>query len=249
MSESKNNETPKRKRRTKEEIEAAKAAGTYKPRTKKVKELKPNGQAPEEYAAKVPLKPEQRVLIMSCLNPTVAQGVTEIAKQNGVEVVVLEDKVLYDYLDAKGEVASKENLGNFLFDTTNRLQSERNAVALWQILTGGAPIEQADGRAFSRTQVVKMTNLTHSKAQDALNSLQMFGLLEYVKGTHEFRFIFDKKRSQLTIRTEVLAMCKQLNLDIVRYKAAIESDDNLTKDEKRKLYEELQDSINSTIEF
>lgn len=66
--EKKTEEAPKRKRRTKAELEEAKKNGTYKPRKKVVKEEVPNEtKAPEEHAAKAPMKPEQSVLIMACL--------------------------------------------------------------------------------------------------------------------------------------------------------------------------------------
>ena len=251
--EKKTEEAPKRKRRTKAEIEAARAAGEVpaKRTKKKVTEApKVEEQAPKEEKYQRPTLPkEQSVLIMSCLNPVVAKLATEAARQNGVEVVILEDKVLYDYLDAKGEAVGMSSLGNFLNDTTNRLQSERNSIALWQILTGGAPLETAPERIFTRTQLVKMTNLTHSKAQNALNSLRIFGMLEYTKGEHEFRLIFDKKRIHKTIETEVVAMCKQINTDIMRFKASIDSDEDLTKEERDKMYYDLQEAINATIEF
>lgn len=246
------NEAPKRKRRTKEEIEAAKADGTYKTRAKKAPKEAEDvlEESPKEETYKKPVPPaEQSVLLMACLHPRVAQSVNEAAKQHGVEVVILEDKVIYDYLDSRKEVANKNNLGNFLNDTTNRLQSERNAVTLWAILTGNAPIEQADETVFTRTQVCKMTKLTHSKADNALNSLQIFGMLEYTKGNYEFRLVFDKKRCHATIHTDVMAMAKILNNDIMRYKASIEADNDLTKEQKDEMYRELQKTIDATIEY
>lgn len=254
MSELENkNETPKRKRRTKAEIEAARAAGEVpaKRTRKKVEEApKLEEQAPKEETYKKPVPPrEQSVLIMSCLHPTVAQIATSAAKENGVEVVILEDKVIHDYLDAKGEVANKNNLSNFLSDTTNRIQSERNAKQVWLILAGATPIEKAKDVIFTRTQLCKATKLSHQKAADALNALQIFGFLEFTKGNYEFRLIFNKKEQRTVIQTDVLSMCKILNNDIMRYKASIDSDDSLTKQEKDELYNSLQDEINATIEF
>ena len=104
---SETNETPKRKRRTKEEIEAAKAAGTYKPRGRKKveeapKEATAEQKAPEEFQAKPKKLPaEQSVLIMACLQPEVSRKVTDYAKEKGVEVVILEDRVIHDYLSVR----------------------------------------------------------------------------------------------------------------------------------------------------
>lgn len=103
--EKKTEETPKRKRRTKEEIEAAKANGTYKPRAKKsipsVETTETEGQMKEKKEKYQTRPPEQNVLIMACLQPSVAKAATDAAHDMGVEVVILEDKVIKDYLEAK----------------------------------------------------------------------------------------------------------------------------------------------------
>ena len=145
---SETNETPKRKRRTKEEIEAAKAAGTYKPRTRKKVEEAPKeetAKAPEEFQAKpTKLPTEQSVLIMACFQPEVSKRAIEAAKEKGVEVVILEDRVIHDYLSVRDK-DNKEarSLGDFLNDTSNRLHAEDQCVKLWMILTKGQPIENA----------------------------------------------------------------------------------------------------------
>ena len=87
MTEQLNNEAPKRKRRTKAEMEAARAAGEAPAkRVKKelVKIRKGDEQAPkapETHAVKPKLKPEQSVLIMACLEPQVAQKAMAAAKE------------------------------------------------------------------------------------------------------------------------------------------------------------------------
>lgn len=248
------NATPKRKRRTKEEIEAAKAAGTYKPRTKKVAKVTDERtveEAKEEPRYQKPTLPaEQSVLIMSCLNPTVAQAATEAARSAGVEVVILEDRVIHDYLSVRDREGKEErSLGDFLNDTSNRLHAEDQCVKLWMILTKGQPIENAEQRVFTRTEVVKATNLTHNKADQVFQLLRAFGMLRFTKGTHEFVLNFSKKKCHDTIKTEVLAMCKAMNNDILRYKASIEADADLTKEQKKEMYEELQRAVDETIEY
>lgn len=254
---SETNETPKRKRRTKEEIEAAKAAGTYKTRGRKkvAEELQPNGtseqKAPEEFQAKPKKLPaEQSVLIMACLQPEVSRKVTDYAKEKGVEVVILEDRVIHDYLSVRDQEDKEvRSLGDFLNDTSNRLHAEDQCVKLWMILTKGQPIENAEQRVFTRTEVVKSTNLSHGKADQVFQLLRAFGMLRFTKGTHEFVLNFSKKKCHDTIKTEVLAMCKALNNDILRYKASIEADTELTKEQKDEMYKELQRAVDETIEY
>lgn len=253
---SETNETPKRKRRTKEEIEAAKAAGTYKPRGRKKveeapKEAADEQKAPEEFQAKpTKLPAEQSVLIMACLQPEVSRKVTDYAKEKGVEVVILEDRVIHDYLSVRDrEDKEVRSLGDFLNDTSNRLHAEDQCVKLWMILTKGQPIENAEQRVFTRTEVVKSTNLSHGKADQVFQLLRAFGMLRFTKGTHEFVLNFSKKKCHDTIKTEVLAMCKALNNDILRYKASIEADTELTKEQKDEMYKELQRAVDETIEY
>jgi len=252
---SETNETPKRKRRTKEEIEAAKAAGAYKPKTRKKVEEAPKeeetAKAPEEFQAKpTKLPAEQSVLIMACLQPDVSKRAIEAAKEKGVEVVVLEDRVIHDYLSVRDREGKEErSLGDFLNNTSNRLHAEDQCVKLWMILTKGQPIENAEQRVFTRTEVVKATNLTHGKADQVFQLLRVFGMLRFTKGTHEFVLNFSKKKCHDTIRTEVLAMCKEMNNDILRYKASIEADTELTKDQKKEMYEALQRAVDETIEY
>ena len=44
-------------------------------------------------------------------------------------------------------------------------------------------------------------------------------------------------------------MCKALNNDILRYKASIEADTELTKEQKDEMYKELQRAVDETIEY
>lgn len=241
MTEQLNNEAPKRKRRTKAEMEAARAAGE----AKKGDEQAP--KAPETHAVKPKLKPEQSVLIMACLEPQVAQKAMAAAKERGVEVVILEDKVIHDYLDIKTK--KPESLGEFLSNTSNRLQAEQNRTKLWMIVTGGAPAEQASTRIITETEVVKKTTLSHGQAKAMFNLLRAFGLLRFTKGTHEFVLNFDKNDCHNTIKTEVLSMAEVMNNDILRFKNSIESDTSLSEEQKKQEYDEFKNSVCESLRF
>lgn len=253
MTEQLNNEAPKRKRRTKAEIEAARAAGEAPAKrvkkdtgeAKKGDEQAP--KAPETHAVKPKLKPEQSVLIMACLEPQVAQKATAAAKERGVEVVILEDKVIHDYLDMKTK--KPESLGEFLSNTSNRLQAEQNRTKLWMIITGGAPVEQASTRIITETEVVKKTTLSHGQAKAMFNLLRAFGLLRFTKGTYEFVLNFDKNDCHNTIETEVLSMAEVMNNDILRFKNSIESDTSLSEEQKKQKYDEFKNSVCESLRF
>lgn len=253
MTEQLNNEAPKRKRRTKAEMEAARAAGEAP--VKRVKkdtgEAKKGDEqapkAPETHAVKPKLKPEQSVLIMACLEPQVAQKAMAAAKERGVEVVILEDKVIHDYLDMKTK--KPESLGEFLSNTSNRLQAEQNRTKLWMIITGGAPVEQASTRIITETEVVKKTTLSHGQAKAMFNLLRAFGLLRFTKGTHEFVLNFDKNDCHNTIETEVLSMAEVMNNGILRFKNSIESDTSLSEEQKKQKYDEFKNSVCESLRF
>lgn len=253
MTEQLNNEAPKRKRRTKAEMEAARAAGEAPAKrlkkdtgeAKKGDEQAP--KAPETHAVKPKLKPEQSVLIMACLEPQVAQKAMSAAKERGVEVVILEDKVIHDYLDMKTK--KPESLGEFLSNTSNRLQAEQNRTKLWMIITGGAPVEQASTRIITETEVVKKTTLSHGQAKAMFNLLRAFGLLRFTKGTHEFVLNFDKNDCHNTIETEVLSMAEVMNNDILRFKNSIESDTSLSEEQKKQKYDEFKNSVCESLRF
>lgn len=253
MTEQLNNEAPKRKRRTKAEMEAARAAGEAPAKrvkkdtgeAKKGDEQAP--KAPETHAVKPKLKPEQSVLIMACLEPQVAQKAMAAAKERGVEVVILEDKVIHDYLDMKTK--KPESLGEFLSNTSNRLQAEQNRTKLWMIITGGAPVEQASTRIITETEVVKKTTLSHNQAKAMFNLLRAFGLLRFTKGTHEFVLNFDKNDCHNTIETEVLSMAEVMNNDILRFKNSIESDTSLSEEQKKQKYDEFKNSVCESLRF
>lgn len=253
MTEQLNNEAPKRKRRTKAEMEAARAAGEAPAKrvkkdtgeAKKGDEQAP--KAPETHAVKPKLKPEQSVLIMACLEPQVAQKAIAAAKERGVEVVILEDKVIHDYLDMKTK--KPESLGEFLSNTSNRLQAEQNRTKLWMIITGGAPVEQASTRIITETEVVKKTTLSHGQAKAMFNLLRAFGLLRFTKGTHEFVLNFDKNDCHNTIETEVLSMAEVMNNDILRFKNSIESDTSLSEEQKKQKYDEFKNSVCESLRF
>lgn len=253
MTEQLNNEAPKRKRRTKAEMEAARAAGEAPAKrvkkdtgeAKKGDEQAP--KAPETHAVKPKLKTEQSVLIMACLEPQVAQKAMAAAKERGVEVVILEDKVIHDYLDMKTK--KPESLGEFLSNTSNRLQAEQNRTKLWMIITGGAPVEQASTRIITETEVVKKTTLSHNQAKAMFNLLRAFGLLRFTKGTHEFVLNFDKNDCHNTIETEVLSMAEVMNNDILRFKNSIESDTSLSEEQKKQKYDEFKNSVCESLRF
>lgn len=201
MTEQLNNEAPKRKRRTKAEMEAARAAGEAP--AKRVKKDTGEDKKGDEQAPKAP----------------------------------------------ETHAVKPESLGEFLSNTSNRLQAEQNRTKLWMIVTGGAPVEQASTRIITETEVVKKTTLSHGQAKAMFNLLRAFGLLRFTKGTHEFVLNFDKNDCHKTIETEVLSMAEVMNNDILRFKNSIESDTSLSEEQKKQKYDEFKNSVCESLRF
>lgn len=196
-----------------------------------------------EETTEVTVPEEHKVAMVSCLNPTMLTSIKRSAKRNGVELVLLEDRVIHDYLEVKNKKKDGEEIANFLNDVSNRLHAEDQCIKLYTILTNGRPVEDANSFVFSRTEVVKKTTLSHSQANSLFQLLRAFGMLEFTKGTHEFKLNFTRKRQQQTIKTEVMSLFNVLNNDIERYKNAINGDENLTDKEKAEALKTLKDSI------
>lgn len=195
-----------------------------------------------------PLSAEESVLIMSCLNSKVAKAAIKSAKENNVEVVILEDKVLHDYLKTKQSNVNS-SLGDFLNNTSNRLQAKDQAVKLWNILFPGNDYEKmtTDTLVFTRAEVTRKTSLSHKEAESVLSLLRAFNYIEFVKGNYEFVFTFDKEIQREIIGKGIKALMDAVATDLIRYKSIISDDDNLTEEQKKEklksFIKTLKDSI------
>lgn len=109
----------------------------------------------------------------------------------------------------------------------------------------------ANGTLKPRPRRTKKTEDGEDKEEvkELLILLHTFGLIQYTKGTHEFKFTFSKDLRRNTILEEIKGMLKVLNQDIQRMKVAIDTDDGLKKEEKDEMYKMLMRRIDETIEY
>ena len=199
------------------------------------------------------LTPGQSVILVGCMNHRMIKSVTTAAKKQGVDVVMLDDKIVIDYLKVKGvDVPDAEavTLEAFLADEGNRIVAQQQATKLWTVLMGDTAIENAENRTFSETEVVHSTNLSHKKANELFNLLRAFGLLEWVNlKKREFVLHFVPSFIYSAIRNDVMNMSKATSNEILRYKKAIESDKNITDEERKIKLAALKDSVLSSLNF
>lgn len=189
---------------------------------------------------------EQSVLIMACLNDEVSRIAKEAAEKRGVEVVLLENKVIKDYIDAKN---NSRNLDEFLKNTSNILRAKQNRDKLWKILTGGISPESSKEVIFTETDVVKKTTMSHSQAKALFNLLRVFGLLRFVEGGHKFVLNFSKEDCLNSIRKDSMDVVESMNDNILRFKNNLYSDDELSDDDKEKKYNEFKNKIFGSLHF
>lgn len=215
-----------------------------------VKETKQ--RKPRATKEKAPLPPEQAVLLMSRLNPKLAGIIIKAAEKEGVKVVIFEDKVIYDYLEEQqknSEATPIEKLTQFINDSKNRAKAEEWALLLWNKFTNMADLSLAVSRIFTKAQIVQNTTFTNKEVAELLNTLKVFGFLEFTKGTHEFKLIFGKETQRASVRADVVQSCYTLNEHIQRYKSVLEGDDSLSADKKKEEYAIIQKDVDSLVEF
>ena len=197
--------------------------------------------------------PGQSVVLVGCLNPKMIKSINTEAKKQGVEVVMLSDKVVTDYLKVKGvDVPDPEEvtLEAFLADASNRVTAEQQATKLWTVVMGNQGVEHAEEVTFTETQVCHATTLTHKTANELFNLLRAFGLLEWVNPKkREFRLHFFKSYIHSAIQNDVVGLAKTVNNDILRFKKSIESDTNLTDEERKTKLATFKDAVLSSLNF
>ena len=199
------------------------------------------------------LTPRQSVILVGCMNQKMIKSVTTAAKKQGVEVVMLNDKVVTDYLKVKGvEVPDAEavTLDSFLSDASNRIVAEQWAAKLWAVMMGNTKVEGAEEVEFNETQVVHRTTLSHKKANELFNLLRAFGLLEWTNPKKRvFKLHFSKTHIHNAIHNDILEVSKAINSDILRYKKSIESDSELSEQERKEKLASLKNAVITSLNF
>lgn len=200
-----------------------------------------------------PLAPGQSVVLVGCLNENIIKAINTVAKEQGVEVVMLSSQVVTDYLKVKGvDIPDAESvtLETFLADESNRIVAEQQATKLWTVLVGNTDVENAENVTFTETEVVHRTSLSHKSANELFNLLRAFGLLEWVNPKkREFTLHFVSSFIHSAIINDVMNMSKATGNEILRYKKAIESDKNMTDEERNTKLAALKDSVLSSLNF
>lgn len=207
----------------------------------------------KENVSKVGDSPAQKVLIVGSVNPDVNAKIKQIADEMGLELVVLTDNVVTDYLKAKGvdvKDALEVTVEQFLSDESNRKIAQEKAAQLWTILTKRTDVENSALTIFTETQTTRATSLSHKEFQELAELLRAFGFFEWIDlKKREYRLIFDKSFAYKMMKQDVISVVKLVNNDILRYKNAIKADCNLTEEQRSEMLKQLAVEVNLAIQY
>lgn len=187
------------------------------------------------------------ILIYGATNEKVIKAVEALSKQEGVELVRLEDRVLTDYLKRKNKAENEPNtvtVEEFINNPENRKAAEERAFYLWNLLTMNAKTDLAINRIFTKSEVVNRTTLTNKTLGELLDMLQLFGLVVFTKSNYEFRFIFGEELQKAEAYADIVDVTTTLNVEITRYISL-----QKTEEEKEKAIEELKNNLKELIKF
>lgn len=225
--------------------DVAKKTTKTKSATKPKSEAKPKVDKKDE---KKQLTPEQSVVILACMNEDFLSKLQALADKEGVKIVLTNEQVIRDYVGNKlsGEVDEAARMSAFLRDERNRKVAFVHANELFAILTKRREkITDADNFVFCKKDLVHSTTLSWNKAEEMLNTLQVFGFVNRIN-SNDFKFQFDSKCICEKIRGDVTLSVESLNLDIQRYKGAIERSNEEDKD---KMFADFKAEIQKNIVF
>lgn len=188
------------------------------------------------------------IIIYAATNEKVINAVESISKDLSIETIRLEDKLLVDYLNIYSKSEKQESkevtMEEFINNSENRKAAEIKAFDLWNIITHNAKTDLALTRIFTKSEIIKRTNLSNKKLDDLLELFELFGLVTFTKGNYEFRFCFGQELQRAEAYADIVDACSVVNIAIERYKSMYSEGE-----EKDKIIKELQDNIKELIKF
>lgn len=200
-------------------------------------------------AVKKELKPEEGVVILACINQGFLEKMNKLAEKEGVKLVLTNEQVIHDYIETQsGKVDEAARMTAFLKDERNRKLAQEHAKEMWRILSGGRSMDKARDVVFEKKALVKTTTLSWTKAEEMLNTLEVFGFVKRISKT-EFTFLFDLKMIREHIKSQVTLSVESLNLDIQRYKGAVEESSDIDEKDKEKFLSEFSSEVTRNIVF
>ncbi len=188
-------------------------------------------------------KKAEDIIIAASTEQSVIDGLEDFARQRGKHLILLDDKVITDYIKGtqRAENQPPQTVESFLQSNENREEAETKAIALFNLITHNGDILTAGDRVFKKSDITKRTNLTHKTLGELLTLFSLFGLIEWKKGDYEFSFIFSKEVRQASALADITNTTTMLNQNIVRYLSQFSDEEKKTK------FNEIRETIIDSI--
>lgn len=183
------------------------------------------------------MKNKNDVLLYAVVDDAVAKEVEEVANKHSKQVKRLGNKVIENYVK---ELAKEENkavsVEDFLNNEENRKETELKAISFWNLLTHNSSMNNSNDRVFTKSEVVKRTNLTNKSLGELLDLFKLFGFVEFVNNKkYQFKFCFSEEIIRASIMVDIINDIVLANQDIVRYLSTFKDDSVIeAKEELRK---------------
>lgn len=188
-------------------------------------------------------KKAEDIIIAASMEQSVIDGLEDFARQRGKHLILLDDKVITDYIKGteRAENHPPQTVENFLQSNENREEAETKAIALFNLITHNGDILTSGDKVFKKSDITKRTNLTHKTLGELLTLFSLFGLIEWKKGDYEFSFVFSKEVRQASALADITNTTTMLNQNIVRYLSQFSDEEKKTK------FSEIRESIIDSI--
>lgn len=188
-------------------------------------------------------KKSEDIIIAASIEKSVIDGLEDFARQRGKHLVLLDDKVITDYIKGteRAENQPSQTVDSFLQNDKNREEAETKAIALFNLITHNGDILTAGDKVFKKSDITKRTNLTHKTLGELLTLFSLFGLIEWKKGDYEFSFVFSKEVRQASALADITNTTTMLNQNIVRYLSQFSDEEKKTK------FNEIRETIIESI--
>lgn len=188
-------------------------------------------------------KKAEDIIIAASMEQSVIDGLEDFARQRDKHLVLLEDKVITDYIKGteRAEKQHHQTVDSFLQSEKNREEAETKAIALFNLITHNGDILTSGDKVFKKSDVTKRTNLTHKTLGELLTLFSLFGLIEWKKGDYEFSFVFSKDVRQSSALADITNTITMLNQNIVRYIS------QFSDEEKKQKFSEIRGTIIESI--
>jgi len=201
---------------------------------------------------KAELTKEQKLVMLGTLNKFAFAEIEKIITKHGLELVVIEDRLVEGYIIEGEKVAKTDapvrSVAEYVADDKNREEARSQAIKLYELIARTKDLEKFSGCTWYKKQIVQKTTLTNSQADQVLQMLNAFGFVEFTKGTYEFEFRFSEKEMKEKAVEEVGRSIALFMQNITAFRGFVQGSVVFTDEEKKSFDINLKKTINVALD-